>query len=194
MTDGDDYKVFHAMRTAIRLLTQGCNMGIVCHSHSQSQAVSQHGAQRYHTLPRQVGSILYTTSNRARTWGTYTHRTDHLVASILLYQCYHLLAQCYHKVVYIVIISGQEVILCHDFTSNINYSIGSTVYSYIDTYYTCFNFIYTLCHNYSLFTIHLNNEYSLTSHARTLAPNTSFATLSSSEIKNLVLPQVLWNT
>ena len=86
-------EVVHAMGGSIDMLAQSRHIGIVAQSHSNAQAVAQHGSQGHHALPVQVGRILYATCEIVAAGSTDTHRTDIFIAAIRFSQHHHLLAQ-----------------------------------------------------------------------------------------------------
>ena len=146
MTDGHHHEILHAVRTAIRFLTQCRDMRIVSHRHSQSQLVAQHSSQRYHPFPGQIGSILYTARNRASTWSTHTYRADGFVTTVLLNQRYHLLAEGGHKVVHIMIVGRQKVVLRNYLSPDVHHGKSRAVHPDVYTHYTGFDLINSLCH------------------------------------------------
>ena len=175
VTDGDHHEVLHAMGTAIRFLTQSRNMGIIRHSHSQSQTVTQHGGQGDDAFPRQICRIFDTAGNRACTWSTDTNRTDSLITAVFFSKHHNLLTKGGHEFIFVLIVCGSEVILCQDIAPNVNQCVCSSFQTDINTYYTCLNLVNRF-HSFGINISHinyLNKEYSLTSHAKTLAPSTS---------------------
>ena len=144
MTEGDDDKVLHAVRTAKSLLAQSGDMGIVSKRHCQSQTVLHHRCQRDDALPWQVGGILDTASTEVRTRSADAHRADALIATILFHQCDNFLRQSRYKLIDVRIIRRQKMVFCNNVPADINNGIGRFVHTHVHTYHTGLNLVFCL--------------------------------------------------
>ena len=141
-THAQDDEILHTVCASEGVLTQCRNMCIVRKTYCESDSVSQHSSQWHYTLPRQVGGILDTAWYRTCTWRANTYRSDGLVTSICLNQCYNLIAKILHKVVHIWIIVGWEMFLGNNVSTDVHNGVGCTLITDVNTYHFCFNLIF----------------------------------------------------
>ena len=142
----DHDEVLHTMGTAKDILAQGPYMGIVAQCHCQAQTVLQHGSQRNLSLPGQIGGILNASRQEIGTGRADSHRTDALIATVVLYHFYDLLTQVSDEIVDIDKIGRCKGILGNNVTSDIDNSINRFIYAQSYSHHPGFNC--TLYHSY----------------------------------------------
>ena len=150
-TQCDDNKVTHTMSTTESMFAQCHHMGIISHSHSQSQSVAQQGRQWDNTLPGEVRRIHDTSQFIVCTWCTDTHGTDGLKSSIRFYQLNDSITQSRHISPNLRIILSGEAVLCQNVSSNIHNGIRCCVQTNVYTYNSFLygSFIHSYLFSYS---------------------------------------------
>ena len=95
----DDDEVLHAMSRTVYLLAQCSHMRVIAYRNGNAQSVAQHGLQRNHPFPRQVGRILDTSGNNTCTRTADADAADGLIAAVSLRKAHHLFRETGYKLV-----------------------------------------------------------------------------------------------